>query len=188
MRTESRWTWMRLLLLSAAAGGLLALPGCHSGGVPRPPGPLPAVNAALPNDVPVYVDCPANNDPNADTRVVARCRGSANFWKTTRGDWEYTWAVVGCDVLTVERGTWPDATLSFLAWDSWPTLESGILVNKQPWPYFKDVVLAFDLDTTPHPAHVLGQVVRHNPRSDPGYYERRIQHTQPTTPTPAAPQ
>jgi len=183
-------TCVAIAFVAACASGVLSLVGCRTSGPPRPPGPLPAVNATVPNDVAVYFDCPADSDPNADTRVVARCRGSEEFWKKTRGNWEYTWGVVRCDVLTVERGTWPDATVSFLCWDAWPTPESGIMVSKPPWPYFKDTILVFDLDTTQHPARVLGQVIRHDPRRDPNYFRPDYSRTQPAPPPttlPAAP-
>lgn len=161
MRAQSRCIReiVATMLVAALAGGWLAAAGCHSSGPPRPWGALPAVNAALRDHVPVYVDRAADGD----ARVVARCRGCEEFWKTRRGDWEYTWVVARFDVLTVERGSWPDPTLSFVCWDAWPTIESGIMVYKHPWPYRKDVTLAFDLDTTQHPARVIGQVVRYDP-------------------------
>jgi len=154
---------MAALLTAALAGGCLVAAGCHASGPSRPPGALPAVNAALPDHVPLYDD----GAVEGDTRVVARSRGCEEFWKKRRGDWEYTWLVARFDVLTVERGSWPDPTLSFVCWDAGPTLESGILLYTRPWPYRKGVTLAFDLDTTQHPARVIGQVVRHDPFAAP---------------------
>jgi len=151
------------ILAAAVASGCLAVARCHVSGPPRPWGASPVVNAALPNDVPLYDDRAADGD----TRVVARSRGCEEFWKKRRGDWEYTWLVARFDVLKVERGSWPDPTLSFVCWDAGPTLESGILLYTRPWPYRKGVTLAFYLDTTQRPARVIGQVVRHDPFAAP---------------------
>jgi hypothetical protein len=152
-----------VLLTIATTGGCLAASGCRSSGPPRPPGRLPAINVVIPDDRPWYFDRAAD----APTRVVARCRGCEYFWKKTRGNWEYTWAVVRFDVLSVEHGSWPDATLAFVCWESWPTPESGIMINRPPSPYRKDATLVFDLDTMQNPARVVGQVVRYDPFRTP---------------------
>jgi hypothetical protein len=155
----SAWCCGRVWVASlhvVAATALLPPSGCRASGPPRPPGTPPPVNAAVPDDVALYVD----HATESDVRVVARCRGSETFWTATRGDWEYTWAVVRCDVVAVERGHWADPTLTFVCVDAWPTPESGLLVCKAPWPYRASAVLAFDLDTRQRPALVVGQVLR----------------------------
>ncbi|HNQ21979.1 MAG TPA: hypothetical protein PKK06_02685 [Phycisphaerae bacterium] len=170
------------LLTAALAGGTLAATGCRSSGPPRPPQPWPAVNAAVPDFLPLHghyvrgddagVASPDEPVAGADTRVVARCRGSDSFWQKIRGDWEYTWVVARFDVESVERGSWPDPTLSFICWEIWPTLESGITVSKPPWPYWKDARFAFELDKTQEPPLIVGQKTMYDPRNCPA--------TQPT--------
>lgn len=148
-----------VLMTTVVTGTLLVMAGCRSSGPPYPPRPWPTVNAALPDHWPWYFDRVAAGD----TRVVASLRGCDEFWKRTRGDWQYSWIVARFEVVTVEQGSWPNPTLVFVCWDSWPTLESGIKVHKPLWPYRQGVILAFDLDTKQQPARVVGQVVRHDP-------------------------
>ena len=190
------------VLFAVLAGGVLLGAGCRANGPPVPPEPWPVVNAVLPQLMPLYEGYAGGDEaggmggaapdaaqkpdagnasgaepgPDAvgDTRVVARCCGCENFWQKTRGNWEYTWMVVRFDVEAVERGTWPDATLSFICWDSWPTPESGIMVDKLPWPYCKDARFAFDLDTSQKPPLVVKQKTLFDPRHSP--------ETQPTMP------
>jgi hypothetical protein len=105
--------------------------------------------------VPLYGAIKA--DTAADIVVVARCVSSKQFAQQRHGDWNHFWYVVTFEVLTVEKAKWDHPNLSFVCMDAWPTPESGIMVNKAPWPYPVGVRMRFWLDGTKIPARVLGQ-------------------------------
>ena len=151
------------VLVAACSAALVVAAGCRSNKVPQPPRPWPEVNACVPDQLPLVFD----QEGEGDTRVLARCRSCDNFWRKTRGDWEYTWMVARFDVLDVERGAWAASTLSFICWDSWPTPESGIMLGKPVWPYRRDNRLAFELDTSGQPARIVGQTLVYDPYMAP---------------------
>jgi hypothetical protein len=93
---------------------------------------------------------------SGDAVVIARCRGADEYAKTAAGkDWNYHWYWVPMDVLAVERGTWIDKEVNFVYPDAWPTPESGIMINKQSFPFTKGYVFALTLKTTTQPATVV---------------------------------
>ncbi len=141
-------------LVAASLAGLAGLVGCG------PPSPPSAVNAVLAID--------PNHAASADTVVVVRMKTGHEYASTRKGNWVIHWRLEGGEVLKVEKGTWPHTTLDFVAHDSWPTLESGILVSKELWPYRPGIVYAFDLDTTAKPARI---VARRSRSSLPPYGE-----------------
>jgi hypothetical protein len=144
----------------AAGAGLVALlvlllaqflvAGCDAN---KPPYPAPAVNANLDKHAALY----GRTGKTGDTVLLTRCRSCEKFGERTHGNWIHTWLVARFDVLAVEQGTWPEAELSFICRDAWPTPESGIMVSKLPWPYRANATLRFWLDTTRQPALVVGQ-------------------------------
>lgn len=160
-RTRRHGRRLGMLLGLAVACGSVVLCGCRASGPPRPPEPLPGVNAVLAEGLPFE-----GQVAEGDTRVVVRCRGGDIFWKKTRGDWEYQWLVVRFDVLEVERGRWPEPTVSFICWIKWPTPESGIMVSVETH-YLKGERLVFDLETSQQPALIVGQRAMPDPVKGP---------------------
>lgn len=103
-----------------------------------PPAGAPAVNAR-------FAD-PGNTLP-VDTVVKATCAESREFGKVQQGNWITVWYLVQCDVTAVEQGHWPGGRLVFVAQDAWPTPESGIMLDKGPWPYRVGATLRVFLNT-----------------------------------------
>jgi hypothetical protein len=71
------------------------------------------------------------------------------------------WDAVRLDVLTIERGAWPEPTLSFVVSSEGPTLElikSGTIVDPRLWPYRTGVEWVFELDTSQRPALIVDQL------------------------------
>jgi len=151
-------------------GGLLllwALSGCGDTGyttlaTPAPPGP---VNAEL-------VDRYDSRHGPGDTVLVGRCVSCDEYATKLKGDWNHHWFVVRVEKLSLEKGQWnkpmdPDAPdgstpigLTFVAHDSWPTIESGIMVSKPRWLWREGTVCALTLDTSVTPALIVGQEFR----------------------------
>jgi len=128
---------------------LLVLGGC--GCPPLPPEP---VNARLPDHAAIYVDRPGAGD----VVVVGRCTSSTEYAVTSQGDWNHHWYLVRVELLVVEKGRWDDSRgLTFIAVDGWPKPESGIVLDKAPWPYRTGRVYAFTLSTASKPPLVAGQ-------------------------------
>jgi hypothetical protein len=139
---------------------IIAACGC-SGCSQRPPWPEPPANAAVDSYVAIYRDFAPPE--GFDAVIVARCRSSEQFGLTRSGNWNHYWYVVTSDVTGVEQGTWPEPTLSFICFDAWPTLESGIMISKAIWPYRPDVRMRFWLDARRSPARIVGQQVLFDP-------------------------
>ena len=127
---------------------------CRTTGPPVPP---PPVNAAFAESVAIHdVGDQGHRGPLGDTRLTVRCRSYDKFAERTRGDWITTWYVVRCDVISVDRGKWPDAELSFTLSARLPTLESGIMLQVV-WLYPPGKVWVFELDTRRHPAVIVAR-------------------------------
>jgi len=148
-------------------GVLWALSGCCGmdnipPGMPAPP---VAVNAEL-------VDFYDSRRGHGDTVIVGRCVSCQEYATKTQGDWVHYWYVVRVEMISLEKGQWdkpmsldwPDGPapigLSFVAHDSWPTPESGILVDQLMWPWREGTVHAITLDTTVTPALIVKQEYR----------------------------
>ncbi|MBU0639082.1 MAG: hypothetical protein KKB50_09480 [Planctomycetes bacterium] len=141
---------------SATSLGLLLIClapfACRTTGPPVSP---PPVNAVLSDSMTTYGDADrGHRGYPSDTRLTARCRSSDTFAKRKRGNWVTEWYVVRCDVVSVDRGTWPDAELSFICSARFPTPESGITISFV-WLYPPGKVWIFELDTGRHPALIV---------------------------------
>ncbi len=139
-----RWglVWTGLIVVAAGCGPL------------QPPH---AVNAHLLGNVPVE-RTGLEPSGNADTVLLAKCTESQEYATTTSGDWVNSWYVTTWSVLRVERGKWPEDTLSFIFCDRWRPAKLGILSNKAATPYYAGAVRAFYLDTRRKPTIVADQV------------------------------
>lgn len=138
--------------MTCAAWCLLtaAVIGCDQRGIgfaPTPPTPPNVCNAIWQR---------LDQMDSGDAVVIARCRGAYEYAKTAASkDWNYHWHLVPMDVLAVERGTWIDKEVNFVFPDAWPTPESGIMINKDVFPFAKGYVFAFTVKTTTHPATIV---------------------------------
>jgi len=147
---------MRTVAIAVSVLAVL-VSGCESVGgpppAPPPPADAPAANCTtLGNAIPYG---PAEQP--GETIVVARCSLVRRYATVTRGDWDYSWYVFGFDVVSAERGAWPAKQVVFVAYDAWPTRESGILVDKGPFPYDPGRVMAFHVRTGMSPPLITGQ-------------------------------
>lgn len=132
---------------------------------PAPPKPPQACNAIWPK--PGQVD-------HGDTVVIVRCRGADEYAQTSAGkDWNYHWHLVSMDVLAVERGEWTEKELIFVYPDAWPTPESGIMADRDAFPFAKGHVFALTLETGAKPATVVALERRSYvaPHGPPKYIE-----------------
>ncbi len=152
---------MKHVQLGIGIACLCVLHGCS----PTAPVAPEPVNARLPNNVAIYV----NSEAAGDTVVVGRCVSSREYAAVRRGNWIDHWNLVRVEVIAIEKGHWTarlseDAnaslSLKFVARDSWPTPESGIMVDRAPWPYRSGLVYAFTLDTGQVPALIVRQEPR----------------------------
>jgi hypothetical protein len=99
---------------------------------------------------------PQGGVENGDAVVIARSRGAAIYATNSAGkDWVCNWYLVSLDVIAVERGTWKEKDVTFVYPDTWPTRESGIMIDKDMFPFAKDFIFAVTLKTTAVPAIVL---------------------------------
>ena len=148
----------RFTLLSATLGlGLLL--GCRASG---PPAGSPVVNAVF-DDQAVLLNYSLPQDgelpETGDTRVYARYRDYREYAQRKHNkNWIEYWAVATFDVVEVQRGAWPDDTLSFLSMSMWPTPESGIMVD-QVLVYRPGTEFLFELRTDEKPARIVGQAL-----------------------------
>lgn len=144
-----------MTLIRTAAYVLLtaACVGCDSHGLgwpstpPAPPKPPKACNAIW--SKPEQAD-------HGDAVVIARCRGADEYAKTSaRKDWNFHWYLVSMDVLTVERGEWIKKEVNFVYPDACPTPESGIMIDKDVFPFAKGYVFSLTLMTGTEPWTVV---------------------------------
>jgi len=127
-------------------------PGAWKGDPP----PLPA-DASKVNCVPAGYGIPSELFEEAGTVVVARCTEVRQYATVRRGNWDFTWVLVACDVIGVERGTWPHPRVVFRCYDTWPTPESGIMVKKAPFPFAEGRVVALALKPEADPPQVVAE-------------------------------
>jgi hypothetical protein len=59
-------------------------------------------------------------------------------------------------VTAVERGSWTGDRLVFVVTDAWPTVESGIMVEKMPWVYRAGAELRMGLRTGREVVEIVG--------------------------------
>ena len=140
----------------------LLILGCKEEPLAQPPQspPLPAgktVNVVLPSGK-GYT--PFQGEGTDAVIVVAKCRSVEEYAKNVRGGWEDHWYLVEWDVLKVERGQWPATGITFVFDDPWPTRESGIMLDKGPFPYVVGRVFAFSLNTAVKSSAVMGMEER----------------------------
>ena len=139
------------------------------------PPPLPA--DALDVNCVAVRDGPRCHAPfeEAGAVVVARCIEVHQYATVRRGNWDFLWYLVACDVIRVERGRWPHPRVVFCCYDTWPTPESGIKVKKAPFPYVGGRVVALALAPDTEPPRVLGQQQRSRlpPHEKPTYLDPR---------------
>ncbi len=126
-------------VVSACVG--LGVAGCG------PPAPPQRVNAVLPENLSTRGESQENCD-KADAVVLAQCTLRQEYAKRTKGDWRQHWYVSRWQVVRVERGQWPDASADFIFYESWPTLESGIILEALLPVYYRGALLAFCIDTS----------------------------------------
>jgi len=129
--------------------------GCtRQGDAGPPPAPPKPVNTTIGCETAYGYG--ENDMSGGDTVVIARCRGADEYAKTLRDkNWEDHWYLVTYDVLAVERGTWAEKELRFVFLDSWPTRESGIMLDKGPFPFAPGCVSAFSLKTVGGPGRIV---------------------------------
>lgn len=157
-------------IVSACVG--LGAGGCG------PPAPPQRVNAVLPKNLPIYREEPEACD-KADAVVLTQCTQRQEYAKRVRGNWERHWYVTSWRVVRVERGQWPDASVDFISYESWPTLESGIVLEALPPVYYPGALLAFCIDTSQRRPIIVAQEERsrippHGKLRQPprGFYDR----------------
>jgi hypothetical protein len=119
------------------------------------PTSLPATNAVLGSTGLLLGD--RKGDASAGVVLTARCVSDAQYGKERQGKWDRIRHVVTFEVIKVEKGNWNKPTVSFICVDSWPTPESGIIVEKAPWPYVPGTTMRLWLDAGKTPAILVGQ-------------------------------
>ena len=112
----------------------------------RAPEPPQKVNAFLPENKPV-VQAAREAAGKADTLVVAKCVQCREYETTTAGPWVESWYVSTWKVLRVERGKWPEESVSFRFLDRWPMPKRGVPSVKPTMPYRVGAMRAFHIDT-----------------------------------------
>lgn len=136
--------------------------GCSS--TPAPP---QEVNAKLEDLSPYIITKP--DKTTADTLVVAQCKKINEYAVTKQNkNWRYHWYYTEWDVINVEKGKWPEPQIKFVFRDSWPTPESGIIIDKQEHPYQKGRIFFFEFDMSRKEPLIIAQEQRsyippHNP-------------------------
>ncbi len=124
-----------------------------------PPVPPQRVNAVLPKNRRLPGESQDDCD-SADAVVLAQCTQRQEYATTVRGNWERHWYVTRWQVVRVERGQWPHASIAFISYYSWPTPESGILLTASYPAYYKGALMAFCIDTSQHRPTIVAQEER----------------------------
>jgi len=147
-------------------------PGAWKGDPPPLPADAPKVNCVAWAHGTQYRG-PFAPFEEAGTVVVARCTEVRQYATVRRGDYDFLWYLVACDVIDVERGTWPHDRVVFRCYDTWPTPESGIMLGKGPFPFAEGRVVAMALETQGDPPRVVGQERRSRlaPHGEPRYMD-----------------
>jgi hypothetical protein len=143
---------MTLIRLSLCAFLAAAVVGCDQnriGGPSTPAAPTPPTPCNAIWSMPGRME-------SGDAVVIARSRGADIYATNSAGkDWICNWYVVALDVVAVERGTWNEKDVTFVYPDEWPTRESGIMIDKDIFPFAKDFIFALTLKTNALPATVV---------------------------------
>ncbi len=143
----------RMVSVALAACAAVTIAGCAA------PAPARNVNAYLPKNAAVYGE-DRDTWRTADTLVVAQCTQVEEYATTVKGNWVQHWYVTYWQVIRVERGAWPEETVSFVFHDSWPTAESGIALKAAPRVYYKGAVVGFCIDTSEAKPVIVAQQAR----------------------------
>ncbi len=123
------------------------------------PGPPREVSAVLPKHTPLSGE-DLDACRTADTLVVVQCRLAEQYDSTVQSGWVRNWYLSEWQVIRVERGRWPDETISFVFRDSWPTSESGFVLRTAPPVYYEGAVMAFCIDTSRSKPTIVAQQTR----------------------------
>ena len=129
---------------------LLCLTSCLS----KPPG---KVNACLSSPYEFYG---IKSVSQPDTSIIAQCLRIEKYDQRTKGNWITYWYLTDWKIIKVESGNWSDPNLSFVIADTWPTPESGIEVDKMPWPYRQGRIFCFGIDTSKKLPLIVSQEYR----------------------------
>jgi hypothetical protein len=127
-----RWilAWVGLVIAAAGCGPQVAR----------------KVNVYLPRNLPVS-GAGLEASRKADTLVLAKCVRSEEYATTTAGDSVNSWYTTTWKVLQVERGRWPEETISFVFRDRWQLSKSGTALRTSAVPYYVGAIRAFYIDT-----------------------------------------
>ncbi len=131
---------MKRIVLVGFTWVLCLTAGCEltGSGAPKPPGP---VTAELPEHSPFF----RMDDRPCDVSLLAQCVSIDLYAQTKRGDWITNWYLTRWHILEVREGAWEYEDLAFVFRDSWPTPESGILLQKLPVLYIPGRIFLFGL-------------------------------------------
>lgn len=133
------------------AGLIVMTAGCWT------PAPPHRVNAYLPDNVPVAA-ISLDNAKEADVLVLAQCARSEEYATLLEGKWVNSWYVTQWKVIRVERGKWPQQSITFAFLDKWLAPQMGVAaVNKAPVPYYVGAVRAFCIKSGGRPTIVASQ-------------------------------
>jgi hypothetical protein len=124
-----------------------------------PPAPPQRVNAILPKNLPAYRGSQEDCD-KADAVMLAQCTLRQEYAKRVQGNWEQHWYATSWRVVRVERGQWPDVSVDFISYESWPTPESGIILEALLAVYYRGALLAFCIDTSQDKPTIVAQEQR----------------------------
>ena len=105
------------------------------------PTPPEAVNAYLSKNISIFFDH-VPKDGRADIEFLAYVRDMNEYATVRQGNklWEKHWYFIKCEIIKKTVGQWIGKELTFVCYDTWPTPESGILVDKPPFPYMKETL------------------------------------------------
>ena len=109
------------------------------------PAPPRKVNARLTSPYGFYV---IQSSITPDTVILSQCSEITEFSKKVKGNWQTHWSKVSWKIINVEKGTWNQPELSFVIADTWPTPQSGIMIEKMAFPYNPGRLFRFGLDSS----------------------------------------
>ncbi len=146
---------MMKLVRSAAVGTCLAIAvaGCAT------PVPPQGVSALLPKHAALYAEDWSACD-EADALVVSQCTQVEEYDSIIKGNWVEHWYRTEWRVIRVERGEWPEETISFVFRDRGSPSQSGFYLGKAPQVYYRGAVVGFCLDTSKSTPVIVTQQAR----------------------------
>jgi hypothetical protein len=105
----------------------------------------------------------------------------SEFARTRSGKWITYWYLCKFKIMTPVAGDLDENEIAFVCKDAWPTPESGLMIDKVPFPYFKGKIFLFAIKNKNKPYQVLYQEKRsflapHGPMNYSGW--RSINHEQ----------